>query len=132
MNSRESVSEWLDMPREEAKLFTDGPDQPAAWQVWSALTFTGKSTDDAMKIPALSYGEVRACTDPKRYQASIRSEISRDDHTQEPGPSYYLHLTETGEGYRIHDASNRPDNACNGPVIALKPSGGGTEMPDGK
>ena len=124
MNSRESVSEWLDMQRDEAKLFTDGPDGSAVWQLWDALTFSGKSTDDAMKIPSLSYGDVRACATPKRYQVEIKTEVySADNKTHAPGASHYVQLLETGNGYRIEAASTEPDPSCGGRVIKLKSSG---------
>ena len=133
MNSRESVSEWLDMSQEEAKLFTDAPAGSGTWQVWDALTYSGKSTDDAMKIPMLSYGDVRACSDAKHYQVGLTSEVySRDNKTHAPGPSYYIQLLETGNGYRIHEASIQPEPACKGRVIKLKSSGYETQYPDSK
>ena len=124
MNSRESVSEWLDMSRDEAKLFTDGAAGSGAWQTWDALTFRNKSTDDAMKIPMLSYGDVRACTDAKHFQVEIRTEVySADNKTHSPGPNHYVQVQETGNGYRIHDALTQPDPSCNGRVIKLRASG---------
>lgn len=124
MNSRESVSEWLDMQRNEAALFTDAAAGSVTWKTWDALTYSGKSTDDAMKIPMLSYGDVRACSDPKHYQVAIETEVySAGNKAHAPGPSYYVQVLETGTGYRIEAASQQPDATCSGKVIKLKSTG---------
>ena len=124
MNSRETVSEWLDLSREQAELFTDAPPASATWQMWSALTYSGKSTDDAMKIPSLSYGDVRACSDAKHYQVELTTEVySKDNKTHAPGPSYFVQVQEMGNGYRIHGASLQPDASCHGSTVRLKSSG---------
>lgn len=121
MNSRETVSEWLSIPRDEATLFTDAPPGSSTWQMWDALTFEGKSTDEAMKVPTITYGEVRTCSDAKHYQVALHTETERKSTT--PARDYYVQVQETGNGYRLRDTLAQPDPGCTGKVVALKSSG---------
>ncbi len=122
MNARESVSEWIGMPRDEAKLFTDAAPGSATWRMWDTLTFRNKSEDEAMKVPMLSYGDVRACDDAKRYQVEVKTEVySADNKSHAPGGNYYVQVRETGNGYRLLDTSSQPFTACRGRVVVSAP-----------
>ena len=124
MNPRESISEWLIMPVEEARLFTDVQPGSTAWQMWEALTYEGKNESEAQQVPIVSYGEVRGCSDPEHYQVSLNTEVySADNKTHTPGPTYYVQMQKIADGYGVRDAIIWADPSCNGPVIPMKSSG---------
>lgn len=128
INSRESVSEWLSMPRDEARQFTHAPPGSAVWRMWEAFTYRDKKSSAVQAMPMLSYGDVRSCSASKHYQVEIRTEqYSADNKSHAPGASEYVQVEETGNGYRIDDVLPQPSPTCQGPVIRLQSSGYGAQ-----
>ena len=118
MNVRESVNEWIEqMHRNEAALFTDAPAGSPLWQMWQTLTYEGKPEGAA--VPFTDYGDVRACTDSaKHFQVALTSRIyTPGKKADTPGPTYYVQVEETGNGYVLHDALTAPSPMCNGRVV---------------
>ncbi|WP_419805457.1 hypothetical protein [Terriglobus sp.] len=123
MNSRDSVNEWMSMKRDEAKLFTDAPAGSLTWTMFDTFTYYGKSDKEREGMPTEQLGEVRACSDsPKHFQLHITSKIYRRNSAEHTaGPEFYVQLTETGNGYRLHDTLRAPDPQCNGRVVLAAP-----------
>lgn len=117
MNGRDSIEEWLRMPRKEAAEFADAPAESLTWKMFQDFTYEGKDKDATVPFP--NFGAVRACKDSKtHFQAEVTSEIF--DHSAKgslPGPSYFVQLEEVPNGYRIHEVTQKAVSSCNGPDI---------------
>jgi hypothetical protein len=117
MNGRDSIEEWLEMPREDAAEFVDHPEASLTWQMFQDFTYEGKDKDAMGPYP--KFGAVRLCKDSaSHFQAEVTSEIfDRSKTGSHPGPAYFVQLQEVPNGYRIHSASHKPDGSCTGPDL---------------
>ncbi len=117
MNGRDSVVEWLDLPRKEAAAFADEPAGSPTWQMYQDFTYEGKS--DVLTIPYPSFGAVRACKDSSaHFQVEVTSQIfgsSASDNR--PGPAYFVQLKQVFNGYRIHSVTHSAESSCTGPDL---------------
>ncbi len=124
MNVRESVSEWLSMPVEEARLFSDAQPGSGAWQMWDSLSYVDKTPEQASHVLAASYGDTRSCSDPKHYQVELHTRANTPGtQGSSAGPTYYVQMEQIADGYSVREAMPQPDPTCEGPVIAIDPSG---------
>ena len=114
INSRETVEEWLGMPRDQAARFTDAAPGSLTWQMFDTFTYEGKPRGAV--TPSMLYGPVRPCKDdPKHFQVEIDSRVySPGNRSSSPGPAYYVQVHETGNGYLLHDTTGTPAMQCTG------------------
>lgn len=117
INGRDSVVEWLALPRKEAENFADNAPGSLSWQMFQDFTYEGKARDATIPYP--SFGPVRACSDRNtHFQAEVTSRIFYPAPKGEsPGPAYFVQLWQVSNGYRIHAVTRRPDPSCAGPDL---------------
>ncbi|HEY1902225.1 MAG TPA: hypothetical protein VGG56_07350 [Terracidiphilus sp.] len=117
MNGRDSVVEWLELPRKEAAEFADEPAGSLTWQMFDDFTYEGKGKNPIVPYP--SFGAVRACKDSStHFQAEVTSQIfDSSAKGSRPGLSYFVQLREVPNGYRIHAVTHGSDSFCNGPDL---------------
>ncbi len=117
VNGRDSVVEWLELPRKEAAEFVDGPAGSLSWQMFQDFTYEGKR--NGASVPYPSVGAVRACKDSKsHFQAEVTSELFDSSlKGSRPGPAYFVQLREVANGYRIHAVTHAADGSCTGPDL---------------
>lgn len=116
-NARESLEEWLGMPREEAREFADGPAGGLTWTMYDTLSWRGVKDAEIDKHWTAVYGPVRSCTDTsKHFQAEMETSRGYGDKL-EHGTTYYVQMTEVPNGYRIHAVTAQPNRACTGPDL---------------
>jgi hypothetical protein len=117
MNGRDSVEEWLELPREDAAEFADDPASSLTWQMFQDFTYQGKTK--AATVPYPNFGAVRACKDSAtHFQVTVTSEIFDPSVTgSRPGPAYFVQLREVPNGYRIHAVTHASDSSCIGPDL---------------
>jgi hypothetical protein len=117
MNGRDSVVEWLDLPREEASAFADESAGSLTWQMYQDFTYEGKGKDPTVPYP--SFGAVRACKDSStHFQVELTSQIfDSSAKGSQPGPSYFVQLQEVPNGYRIHSVTHSSVSSCTGPDL---------------
>jgi hypothetical protein len=117
MNARDSVEEWLQMPRTEAGEFTDEPAGSLTWTMFEDFTYEGKPK--GANVPYPNFGAIRACTDDRtHFQAEVASEIF-DSAAKESrsGPAYFVQIRQVPNGYRVHGVTRTKDASCNGPDL---------------
>jgi hypothetical protein len=121
MNGRDSVVEWLELPRKDAAAFADEPDGSLTWQMYQDFTYQGKA--EGANVPYPSFGAVRACKDStSHFQVEVTSEIfDSSAKASSPGPSYFVQIQEVPNGYRIHAVTHSPDRSCTGPDLMGTP-----------
>ncbi|MBE7157749.1 MAG: hypothetical protein INR62_04835 [Rhodospirillales bacterium] len=117
LDARDTVDEWMGMPRKEAEAFADAVPGSLTWQMFQTFTYRGKAATESSPSP--TPGPVRACSDdPSHFQAEITSETFQPAPKQSlPGPTYFVHLREVPNGYRIHAVTSAPDASCSGPDL---------------
>jgi hypothetical protein len=117
INGRDSVEEWLELPREDAVEFADDPASSLTWQMFQDFTYEGKAKGATVPYPM--FGEVRACKDSTtHFQVTVTSEIFDPSVTgSRPGPAYFVQLQEVPNGYRIHAVTHASDSSCTGPDL---------------
>ncbi len=114
MNGRDSIVEWLELPRKEAAEFADEGPGSLTWQMFQNFTYEGKGTNASVPYP--SFGAVRACKDSKtHFQAEITSQLfDSSAKGSRPGPAYFVQLQEVPNGYRIHAVTHASESSCTG------------------
>jgi hypothetical protein len=117
MNGRDSIVEWLELPRKEAAAFADESLGSLTWQMFQDFTYEGKGKD--ANVPYPSFGAVRACKDSSsHFQAEVTSQIfDSSAKGDRPGPAYFVQLQEVSNGYRIHAVTHASENSCTGPDL---------------
>lgn len=117
MNGRDSVEEWLELPRQEAAEFADEPSESLTWNMFQDFTYEGKDKDATVPYP--SFGAVRACKDSStHFQAEVTSQIfDNSAKGSHPGPAYFVQLQEVPNGYRIHAVTHTAESSCTGPDL---------------
>jgi len=117
MNGRDSVVEWLELPRKDAAAFADEPAGSLTWQMYQDFTYQGKA--DGANVPYPSFGAVRACKGSSgRFQVEVTSQIfDSSAKGSSPGPSYFVQIQQVPNGYRIHSVTHSSDIHCTGPDL---------------
>ncbi len=117
MNGRDSVVEWLELPREEAAAFADESAGSLTWQMFQDFTYEGKGENATVPYP--SFGAVRACKDSStHFQVEVTSQIfDSSAKGSRPGPAYFVQLQEVPNGYRIHSVTHSSESSCTGPDL---------------
>ncbi len=117
MNGRDSIAEWLELPRKEAAEFADDPAGSLTWQMFEDFTYEGKGQDATVPYP--EFGAVRACRDSStHFQAAVTSQIfASSAKGSRPGPAFFVQLREVRDGYRIHAVTRDGESSCNGPDL---------------
>lgn len=114
MNARDSVDEWLGLPKVEALEFADESAGSLTWRMFQDFTYEGKAKDAATPYP--SFGGVRACTDSSlHFQVRVTSEIfNTSAKGSRPGPVYFAQLRQVPNGYRIQAVTKSAEAGCGG------------------
>jgi hypothetical protein len=117
MNGRDSVVEWLELPREEAAAFADESASSLTWHMFQDFTYEGKGENATVPYP--SFGAVRACKDSStHFQVEVTSQIfDSSAKGSRPGPAYFVQLQEVPNGYRIHSVTHSSESSCTGPDL---------------
>lgn len=117
MNGRDSIVEWLELPRKEAAAFADDPAGSLTWQMFQDFTYEGKGKNPTVPYP--NFGAVRACKDSStHFQAEVTSQIFNSSAKgSRPGPAYFVQLRQVPNGYRIHAVTHAPESSCTGPDL---------------
>jgi hypothetical protein len=117
INGRDSVVEWLALPRIEAAAFADGPAASLTWQMFQTFTYEGRH--NSATIPYPTVGAVRACKDSTmHFQADVTSQVfDTSPQGSHPGPAYFVQLRKVSNGYRIHSVTQVRDTRCSGPNL---------------
>ncbi len=117
MNGRDSVVEWLELPREEAAAFADESAGSLTWQMFQDFTYEGKGENATVPYP--SFGAVRACKNSStHFQVEVTSQIfDSSAKGSRPGPAYFVQLQEVPNGYRIHSVTHSSESSCTGPDL---------------
>jgi hypothetical protein len=118
LNAAESLEEWLDMPRNEAAEFADGPAASPLWKLFDTVTWHDKP--EATDRPLPSYGSLHACRDDKRH---FQMNVALQHYTGRKmikEPSYFVQIVEVANGYRMHSAALQPDANCTGTDLLVK------------
>jgi hypothetical protein len=117
MNGRDSVVEWLELPREEAAAFADESAGSLTWQMFQDFTYEGKGKDATVPYPG--FGAVRACKDSStHFQVEVTSQIfDSSAKGSRLGHAYFVQLQEVPNGYRIHSVTHSSESSCTGPDL---------------
>jgi len=117
MNGRDSIVEWLELPRKVAAEFADDPAGSLTWQMFQDFTYEGKAEN--ANVPYPDFGAVRACRDSStHFQAEVTSQIfDSSGKGSRPGPAFFVQLRQVPNGYRIHAVTRDPESSCTGPDL---------------
>jgi hypothetical protein len=120
INARGFLEEWLDMPWNEAAAQTYDPADVKLKMVHASYQRGSKEVNSP--FTNLSYGPVLACKQSKQFQVEFRASReafipNKPGGASTPLPSTYFSVRETGNGYELLSATNKPDPQCGGPDL---------------
>ena len=120
INARGFIEEWLDMPWNEAAAQTANPASVALKTVHEA--YQKESSKAGNSFTERSYGPVLACKPSHEFQVEMKAEREtivpgKPGGDSAPLPSTFYRVRETGNGYELLSATNKPDPQCGGPNL---------------
>jgi hypothetical protein len=119
LNARGFVEEWLEMPWSEAAAQSTDP--LSVGLETAHRNFHQKPKEEEHAYINNFYGPVLACKQPKQFQvelaASHETRLPGKPDESTPLPSTYFKVRETGDGYELLSATNKPDPQCSGPNL---------------